>query len=170
MAIVYVCVTYDNYDPDTGLFNMIQDCIEWDTDTQGSPPVGATPYATLAECYEQSECVPQSNLPGSANNWCGISIEDVSLIEKNDNQITVEITLPQSYEDTIIECALYDIDNNLIRDWKKISTSDTLNPIDTYSINTTNNNGSGGSGSMEEICILAFRLVQQCQNISGGSN
>lgn len=167
MAIVYVCVTYDNYDPDTGLFNMVQDCIPWNTDTQGSPPNGATPYATLTECYDQSECV--NNVPtNSPDNWCGIEISSVSLIDRNNNEVTVSVVLPQQYCHTDIEYALFDSDDNILKDWTKIITPNKhLNAIDTYTVDVSLN-GSSGSGSGGESCILGFRLVQPCLGSGSG--
>lgn len=135
MSIVYICTTYDSYDPNTGLFNMIQDCIEWNTETQGTPP--STGYSTISECYEQSECMNGNHSPQNpSTNSCGINILSVTETNRTSNNITFNITLDEEYYDTQIEYALYDIENNLIQDF--IPIPDTPNPLkenDDYILN-----------------------------------
>lgn len=159
----YVCATFDTYDPATGFFIMKIDCIEYDENMLGPIQNWTGPlYATKQECYAQSICVQGENNPidPSSNNYCNISINSVSLIERTPNSLTVNIDLPDAYKNTHIEYALYDIEYNELDTFKTIDTSNILNKNDTYTI----------SDDFTNVCAVAFRLRQPCApTISSGS-
>lgn len=113
MAIFYVCTSYDVFNPKTGFYNTKLDCIEWDTEILGEYD-GPT-YATKDQCIEQSICIKTDH---ESNNYCNIYIEDVKLLNKTNEEMVFDITLPKAYENTFLHHALYDINNDLLRDWQ----------------------------------------------------
>ena len=158
----YVCATFDEYDPVTGFFTMKMDCIEWNEDDLG-PWLGPK-YNTKAECYAQSVCSQQANNPTAptSNNYCGISITSVDFVSRTDDSLTVNINIPEQYNNTYIEYALYDIEYNQLSDFKRVSN--TPNPLQTSGTFTVQDN-------FNDVCAIAFRLVKPCDIIesSGGS-
>lgn len=154
----YVCATFDAYDPVTGFFVMKMDCIEWNEDDLG--PWGGPKYNTKQECYAQSVCSQEANNPTtpSSNNYCGISINSISLVDRTTDSLTFTINIPETYLATYIQYAFYDIDNNQLSDFKTLcGTPDPLLTTDTFTIND-NFNG---------VCAIAFRLLRPCETESG---
>ena len=154
----YVCATFDAYDPVTGFFVAKMDCIEWNEDDLG--PWAGPKYATKAECYAQSVCTQGENNPTqpTSNNYCGISISSLSIVDRTDTTLTFTINLPDKYNSTYIQYAFYDIDNNQLQDFKTIcGTPDPLLTSDTFTI-TDNFTG---------VCAIAFRLLKPCEEESG---
>lgn len=157
----YVCATFDAYDPVTGFFVMKMDCIEWNEDDLG--PWGGPKYNTKEECYAQSVCSQQANNPTTptSNNYCGISISSVDFINRTDDSLTVNINIPEQYNNTYIEYALYDIQYNQLGDFQKLnSASDTLSLSTTFTI----------SGNFNSVCAVAFRLVKLCSDEEGSGS
>lgn len=151
MASFYVCTTHDIYDPSTGIFTMVRDCILWDTDVLG--PYNGTTYSSEDECYNLSDCVRQNN--------CDRQIELITLVSKTNNSVTLTIELQADYDDTHLEYAILDINHNIIQNWIQISSNALPRVADyTISINTSTH------------CLLAFRLVKECYGTtsSGGNN
>jgi hypothetical protein len=153
MATYYVCSTYDEYDPITGLFNIKQDCIEWNEDLLGVWT--GEKYSTKEECYQNSICsqpiIPQS--PSSSNNWCGIHISNIEIINFENNSITISVQLPEKYYNTDLEYAISDINNNIISSFMKINNTSHLEIQNNYIIS---------NNLLENSCNLLFRLVRKC--------
>ena len=156
MAIFYVCTIYDEYDPVTGLFNMTQDCIEWNEDILGPWSGGpGTTFSTQAECYANSVCV-NKNTTSNHNNLCGLYINNVSLIDRTNNKLTIQLETPDIYYDTYIE---YSIDNGLT--FNKVNSNNMIvNQTNTFNIDLVSNNSSNGGGCWEidETAWLAYGL------------
>lgn len=156
----YVCSTFDVYDPVSGFFVMKIDCIEWNEEIQG--PWNGPKYATKAECYAQSICAQEDNNPTnpSSNNYCNIAINSISIIDRTSSSLTIKIDLPENYQNTYLEYAMYDIEYNELSGFKRITSSEVLNKNDTYTI----------SDNFDSVCAIAFRLVQPCVTVEGSGN
>lgn len=113
MSSFYVCTSYDVFNPQTGLYYNKLDCIEWDTELMG--PYNGPMYSTKKECIDNSIC---SKTNHQSNNYCNISIQDVNLLSKTDEEIILSVTLPSNYDDTYLHHALYNVNNDLLRDWQ----------------------------------------------------
>lgn len=155
----YVCTTFDEFDHKTGFYVMKMDCISWDENILGAWT--GPSYSTKDECYAKSTCLKTNAVNSSiieSNNYCNISIVNASLIEINNNFIVIDIELPEIYQDTYLEYALYNIDNNLINDFKRVS-----GPTLSKNFNITIPNPE------QETCAIAFRLVRPC-DVSGSES
>jgi hypothetical protein len=157
MPIRYICTTYDEYNPQTGFYVLKQDCIEWNEDLLG--PYAGTTYATQQECYDNSVCSQQPNsstnsVSDNLNNWCGISITNVSLLEKTNNNIKVLLETPEIYYNTYIEYSLNN-GNSFLR--INLNNNNIVEQSNILHIDIDH----GGSGG--EVCSLIFRLVTPCE-------
>lgn len=149
MSKFYVCAGFDTYDPNTGYYTYRLDCIEWDESILGE--WNGPKYTTKDECYQNSICSKNfSNEDLEPNNWCGISIESVNILSKTDESIEVEVILPETYKDTFIEYALYDIDDKLLNNFQTIAGPE-LEKSNIITIEYSSN-----------VCSIAFRLLRPC--------
>ena len=87
--------------------------------------------ATKQECYVNSDCVEPSNNPTTGNNWCGIQINNISLIDRNNNTLTIKLETPQIYYDTYIE---YSLDNGLIFNKVNLNNNNIVNLSNIFTI------------------------------------
>lgn len=154
----YVCSTFDVYDPVSGFFVTKIDCIEWNEDYMGV--WNGPKYATKAECYAQSICTQAENdtVISISNNYCNMVIDSVSLIDKSFTTLTFNINIEESYYNTYIQYALYDINFNQLTEFKTINN--TSNPLPITSTLTITDN-------FNDVCAVAFRLLRPCESISG---
>jgi hypothetical protein len=156
MSVFYVCTSYDEYDPKTGYMILIIDCIEWDETIYG---IWEGPkYSSKEECYSKSICAKGYGSSVSdrnilSNNYCNISINRISLVVTENNQLTFEIELPKSFDNTYIEYGLYDIEFGLIQDFQRVQN--TENPLPSFSTFNI-------SIEQDNVCSIAFRLIQPC--------
>lgn len=153
----FVCATFDIFDPVTGFFVMKMDCIEWNEDDLGSWE--GPKYSSKEECYARSICTQGDNNPTDipSNNFCGIGISDIKLINRTEETLTFNITLPEYYENTFIEYAFYDIEYNQLRDFRFVCNTPNPLPLSgTFTI----------QDDFTNVCAIAFRLhvpcVEQC--------
>ena len=159
MSIFYVCIGYDEYDPNTGLFVFKTDCIEWNTDTMG--PFNGPTYQSQSECYEQSICAP-SPTTNTNNPTSSCQIKEVSLIDKSNDIITVNIQLFQDYDNAYIEYAIYDIDQNLIQNFRRLNIkSNILLQNDNYIIGIKNINNNSLGGCPPTISLSGWEAVHK---------
>lgn len=156
----YVCTRFDEFDKKTGFYVMKLDCINWDESILG--PWSGAKYNSKEECYSKSICAKSDSstpdIPDTSNNYCGISIKNISLIERTIDTLIVDVELPENYENTYLEYALYDIDNNLLSDFKRVAGG-SLQSLFTLII----------SDFTENVCAVAFRLVRPCETIGSES-
>jgi hypothetical protein len=157
MAIVYICMVMDIYDPITGLFTLTQDCFEWDTDL-GPIPSGATAFPTKQECYDNSICVPRNTnpAPNPAPNACNLYIDNISLINRNNNILTIQLETPSIYYNTHIE---YSYDNGI-----------TFNTIYLNDNKIEKSNIFDIILDSNDQCSIIFKLVQSCGSGSGSGS
>jgi len=154
----YACATFDEFDPSTGFYVMKMDCINWDENILG--PWSGTKYSTQEECYAQSICARSnpSSPPIQSNNWCNISIINVSTAQRTENSLTVNVELSDSYENTYLECARYNIENQMLSDFTRIAGSSLSSLITVTIPNFT-----------PDTCAIAFRLYRPCEEIGSES-
>jgi hypothetical protein len=158
----YVCNSFDEYNPKTGYFILKVECIEWDENISG---IWHGPkYSSKEECYSKSICGSQTaNMDGISvysNNYCNISISNISIVNLSSDSLTFELELPTDYENTYLEYAFYDIDFKLLKDFTRLSgTPDILPHFSTLNIPL----------DVKGICNIAFRLVKPCdfEELSG---
>lgn len=153
MSKFYICSTYDVYDTASGFYVSKVDCIQWDEDILG--PYDGPKYATQEECYHNSICSrvgPQMAAIRPTNNWCNISISSFDIIEKTSSSVTLEVTLPEAYEDTYFEYLLTDSNfEPIVSDYERVvGLGTSLSTTNTLTIQTNN------------ACGMMLRLVKPC--------
>lgn len=152
----FVCTAFDTFDLTTGFFVMKMDCIEWNENDLG--PWEGPKYSTRAECLARSACTKVFNSSPTdvdipSNNYCNIYISDIKLINKTSNTLTFNITVPENYEHVLIQYAFYDIENNILGDFKFVCNTPNPLPLDgTFTI----------QDDFREVCSIAFRLYEKC--------